>query len=76
MIARKAKLFLIGLGLAGMPLVTIATCDPRTGVLDFYRNDDHGHGIFDVFFDDGYYYDDYYYEDYYYDDYDDCFLCF
>jgi len=70
--ARKAKLSLIGLALGCIPLVTIATCDPRTGVLDFYRNDDHRHGIFDMFFDDGYYYDHYSYEDYY----DDCFLCF
>jgi hypothetical protein len=70
---RKARTAAICLAMAGIPLVTIGTCDPRTGVLDFYRNDNRGHGIFDLFVDDGYYYDDYYYDDYYYDD---CFLCF
>lgn len=46
-----------------MPLVTSATCDPVTGALDFYRDDD---------------YDDYYYEDVYvYEDYYDCyFFCY
>lgn len=63
----------------GVPLITTGSCDPRTGALQFFRDDDAG-GFFDVFVDDGYYYDggsyvedvyydDYYYDDYYYDDY-------
>jgi hypothetical protein len=64
---RKAKTLLIGLAAAGFPLITTATCNPRHGTLDFYRNDDHdSHGFFDVFI-----YDDYYYEDCYY--WDDCY---
>ena len=72
----KAKTLLICLAMAGIPLITIGTCDPRTGILDIYRDDDRGRGIFDVFIDGWYYYDDYYYDyddDYYYDH---CFLCF
>ena len=49
---------------AGVPLITSVTCDPYSGVYDFYRDDDY----------EDYYYDDGYYVDYYYDD---CFwFCF
>ena len=56
------KKWLVALACAGIPLVTTATCDPRTGGLDFFRDDDG--------YDDGYYYDGGYYVDYY----DDCFF--
>ena len=75
---RKTKAWLIGLACAGIPLVTIGSCDPVTGLFDFYRDDDYdGYYYDDVYYDD-YLYDDYYYTDYYYDDYyyDDCFFCF
>jgi hypothetical protein len=49
---------LVALACGGIPLVTSATCDPRTGGLDFFRDDD------------GYYYEDVYYVDYY----DDCYF--
>lgn len=50
------------MAIGAMPWIATATCDPVTGGLDFYRDDD--------------YYDGYYYEDVYV--YDDCgfFLCF
>jgi hypothetical protein len=60
----KIKQWLVLSALGGVPLITSATCDPVTGVFDFYRDDD---------FDD-FYYDDYYFDYYYYDD---CFFdCF
>ena len=76
---RKTKAWLIGLACAGIPLVTIGSCDPVTGFFDFYRDDDYdGYYYEDVYYYDDYLYDDYYYTDYYYDDYyyDDCFFCF
>lgn len=56
------SLCLVVLGV--MPLVTTATCDPVSGSLDFFRDDD--------------YYDDYFYEDVYVvDPYYDCyFFCY
>ena len=66
--AGKTKALLVALACAGMPLVTSGGCDPRTGMFDFYRDDD---GYY--YYDDTYYYDDYYYDDYYY--YDDCTRC-
>ena len=70
---RKNRLmkWALALAAAGSTFVTTGTCDPYTGYLDFYRDDDS----------DDYYYDDYFYDDGYYDDdpyyYDDCFLfCF
>ena len=59
MTRRTIKMWLVGLACAGYTLVTSATCDPRTGGLDFFRDDGNG-----------YYYDDGYYVDYY----DDCFF--
>jgi len=53
---------LVTLALGGIPLITTATCDPYTGTLDFYRDDDSYHGWFDGF----------YYEEYVV--YDDCFI--
>ena len=67
MARRKLKTWLIAVACGGCPLITSATCDPYTGVLDFYRDDD-AH-----YYDDGYYYDDYYYDGYYEED---CFLFF
>ena len=52
MTRRKLKTWLIVLACGGSPLITSATCDPYSGVLDFYRDDD------------AYYYDDWYYDDY------------
>lgn len=77
MALKKMKALLIALAIGGMPLVTTATCDPRTGALDFFRDDD-DYGLYDVVYYDDWYYDDYYYDPYYYDDYyyDDCLFCF
>ncbi len=56
----RAKLALVALACGGVPLITTATCDPYSGVLDFYRDDD------------AFYYDGYYTDVYYYDNYDGC----
>jgi len=57
---RKLRSALLALAVGATPLITTATCDPVTGGLDFYRDDD---------------YSDYYYEDVYVVDYyEDCFL--
>lgn len=68
MTRRKIKLALFALLCGGAPLVTIANCDPYTGYLDFFRDDDA-----DYYYDGGYY-DDYYYDDYYYEEvyYEEC----
>ncbi len=69
---KRAKVLLIGLAVAGIPLAMTASCDPVSRTLDVFRyDDDHDHGILDIFFDD----DDYYHDEYYYDDcyYDDCY---
>ena len=50
-------MLLVALACGGGPLVTAATCDPYTGFVDFYRNDDSYY--------DGGYYTDAYYVDYY-----------
>ena len=68
---KTIKAWCLALATASTTLVTAVTCDPYTGFLDFYRDDDSG----------DYYYDDFYYDDgFYYDDpfyYDDCFFdCF
>ena len=80
--AKRAKVGVIAAALAGIPLVTVGTCDPATGMFDFFRDDDsyfRDSYYYDPYYYDPYYYDDYYYEDYWYDDYyyyDDCFFCF
>ena len=51
------------MAVGGIPLVTSATCDPRTGVLDLFRADNRGY--YDGFYTDVYYVDPYY---------DDCFF--
>lgn len=63
MTRRTIKMWLVGLACAGIPLVTSATCDPRTGAFDFFRGDS-----------GNYYYDSGYYVDYY----NDCYFleCF
>ena len=68
----KWKALFVAAMCGGVPLVTTGACDPRTGALEFFRDDD-ASGFFDVFLDDGYYAEDVYYDDYYYDDgyYDD-----
>lgn len=79
----RTKRWIVGLACAGIPLVTIGSCDPATGWLDFYRDDDldyfEGYYYYDdpYYYDDYYYYTDYYYDPYYYDGYyyDDCFFC-
>jgi len=68
MTRKKLKAFLIGLCCGAMPLVTQATCDPRFGTFDFFRDDDSDDSFLDIFVDDPYYYDDCYYDDCYYDD--------
>ena len=55
--ARRARTWLIVLACAGMPLVTVGTCDPETGAVNFYSSDydddhfyyydRHDHGYFD-----------------------------
>ena len=61
--------WVLAVAAAGTTFVTTGTCDPYTGFLDFYRDDDAGDSFFeDVFYDDGYYYDEPYY--------DDCLFCF
>lgn len=62
---RRLRMFLIALTSAATPLVTEITCDPNTGVLDVYRDDDA------YYYDGGFYYDGIVI-------YDDCFLfvCF
>jgi len=64
MARNKVRQWLVLSALGGISLITSATCDPVTGVFDFYRDDDA-----DFFFDG--YYDDYYV-------YEDCFFfdCF
>lgn len=52
--SRRAKVWLVAAACAGMPLVTIGTCDPESGTINIYRND----------------YDDDRHHYYYYDDYD------
>ena len=62
--AGKVKRLIAVVALAGIPLVTTASCDPYTGRLEIYRDDDHHHrdwGFFDIFVSDDYYYDDCYY---------------
>ena len=66
----KARAIVIGLAFAGIPLVTTATCDPRTGTFNLFRDDD------DYYYDDGFFYDEIvYFDDYYFDDcsFFDCF---
>ena len=73
---RRTKAWLAALLCGGMPLVTIGTCDPRTGFLDIYRDDDADYvdvWVDEYVYEDPYYYDYYYYDEYYYDD--DCWLC-
>ncbi|MGB2984888.1 MAG: hypothetical protein WBE26_03315 [Phycisphaerae bacterium] len=70
MIWSKAKRVLAALAFAGIPLITTGSCNPYSGTLDFYRDDDYDDlGFFDVFIEDDYYYDDWYYDDCCYDDY-------
>ena len=67
----KAKWGFLALALAGVPLITTVSCDPYTGAVNLYRDDDFDdYGFFDVFIEDEYYYDDWwYYDDCCYDDY-------
>lgn len=62
----RTKMLLVALACGGAPLLTTATCDPYTGFLDIYRDDD------------VYFYDGYYADAYYVDYYDGCdfFFCF
>lgn len=53
----RVKSAVLALLAGGIPLITIASCDPRSGTFDLYRDTNHGD-----------YYGDYYYDDYYYDD--------
>jgi len=63
MTRKNIKRWLAALAVGGIPLVTSATCDPRTGGLDFFR--DHNGGYYDGSYTDVYYVDPYY---------DDCFF--
>ena len=61
----RANAAMFALLAGGIPLITIASCDPRSGTFDFYRNTNSGD-----YADWGYSYDDcWYYCDYGYDDY-------
>jgi len=53
----RMKMLLVALVCGGIQLVTTATCDPYTGVLDFYRN--HGGSYYDVYYPDVVYVDPY-----------------
>ena len=71
---------LVALAMAGMPLATVGTCDPYTGVFNVLRFDTSIEGmdytyhnyddlIYYDHYDSGYYHYDYFYDyDYYYDD--------
>ena len=73
----RIGMMLAALSLGGIPLITTATCSPRSGFVEFFRDDDFGQyacGGYDPFGHDcgygGYYYDDSYYFDdgYYYEE--------
>ena len=68
---RKLKAVLIGLLCGGSALATTASCDPRTGAFEFFRDDDNEFFVDDGYYGDGFFFDEYYYEDDYgyYDDY-------
>jgi len=73
---RKAKTVVLSVAIGAMPLVTTGSCDPFSGSLSFYRNDDarHSNSFWDILIEDDYCYDDYY-DGYYYEEvvyYDDC----
>ena len=69
-IGKKIRVWCLALATASTTLVTSATCDPSSGFVDFFRDDDSGDFfVDDFFFDDGFYFDDPFY-------YDDCFDCF
>lgn len=60
----RAKRLLAALAVAGIPLVTTATCSPRYGTLDIFRYDDYyDFGYFDIFVDDCFFDDCYYFYD-------------
>jgi hypothetical protein len=66
----RVRVLLLVVAAGGVPLLTVGSCDPFTGSLDIYRDDDYG----DRYWPGGFYIDGgYYYEDYYYDD---CFDCY
>ena len=79
---RRTKALIVALAIGGIPLITMANCDPYTRAFDFFRDDDYGDYYYDGYYYDDYYYGDYYYDDYYYDPYyddyyyDDCWFCF
>jgi hypothetical protein len=62
MTRKNIKRWLAAMAVAGIPLVTSATCDPQTGALDFFRADNGG------------YYDGGYTDVYYVDPYSDCYF--
>jgi len=55
MTRKKMGSILAVLAIGGIPLVTSATCDPVTGVLDIFRDDDY----YDYYYDDVYFVEDY-----------------
>lgn len=60
--SNRAKMWLAALACGGGPLITTATCDPYSGVINVFRDDDHGH--FDGFFyEEIIFYDDFGYLD-------------
>jgi len=70
----KAKALVLAVAFAGMPLVTVGTCDPATGAFEFFRDDDN-----EFYHGDGNYYHDGFYEEevVYYEEgyYEDCVYC-
>jgi len=62
----RIKAVLVELLCGGTALVTTASCDPRTGAFDFFRDDDN-----EFFYEDDYYVDDFFFDGFY-DDYDYC----
>jgi len=57
MARNKVRQWLVLSALGGISLITSATCDPVTGVFDFYRDDD-ADFLFDGYYDDYYVYED------------------
>ncbi len=77
---RRLTMLMVAIASAAMPLVTTATCNPATGSMNFFRDDDNEYWEDDFYYNEEviYYDDPYYYEDVYYDDiyYDFCDFCF
>lgn len=72
-LGRRWGLAFVAAAVGGVPLVTVGSCDPVTGTLEIFRDDDFGDVYYGGGYFDGYFYNDFYYDDFYYDD---CFDCY